>query len=51
VQELLGHADIQTARYMHSNTRTKQSAMERLSGLLGTADHPAEYGGAESVAR
>jgi len=39
VQELLGHADIQTtARYLHSDTRTKQSAMEKLNGLLGTVD-------------
>jgi site-specific recombinase XerD len=36
VQELLGHADIQTtARYLHSDTRTKQSAVGRLNGLLG----------------
>jgi len=37
VQELLRHADIQTtARYLHSDTRTKQSAVGRLGGLLGT---------------
>jgi integrase/recombinase XerC len=36
VQELLGHADIQTtARYLHSDTRTKQAAVGRLNGLLG----------------
>ncbi|MCJ7822124.1 MAG: tyrosine-type recombinase/integrase [Armatimonadetes bacterium] len=36
VQELLGHADIQTtARYLHSDTRTKQLAVGRLNGLLG----------------
>ena len=36
VQELLGHADIQTnARYLHSDTRTKQTAVGRLDGLLG----------------
>ena len=35
VQELLGHADIQTtARYLHSDTRTKQTAVGRLNGLL-----------------
>jgi len=36
VQELLGHSDIQTtARYLHSDTRTKQSAVGKLNGLLG----------------
>jgi integrase/recombinase XerC len=36
VQELLGHSDIQTtARYLHSDTRTKQAAVGRLTGLLG----------------
>ena len=36
VQELLGHSDIQTtARYLHSDTRTKQTAVGKLSGLLG----------------
>jgi len=36
VQELLGHADIQTtARYLHSDTRTKQAAVGRLATLVG----------------
>ncbi len=36
VQELLGHSDIQTtARYLHSDTRTKQSAVGKLRGLVG----------------
>ena len=36
VQELLGHSDIQTtARDLHSDTRTKQTAVGKLSGLLG----------------
>jgi len=44
VQELLGHSDIQTtARYLHSDTRTKQLAVGKLNGLLGDeraqADH------------
>jgi site-specific recombinase XerD len=35
VQELLGHSDIQTtARYLHSDTRTKQTAVGKLRGLL-----------------
>ena len=38
VQELLGHADLQTtARYLHSDTRTKQTAVGRLTAVFGTA--------------
>jgi integrase/recombinase XerC len=38
VQELLGHADIgTTARYLHSDVRTKLAAVERLEGMLGGA--------------
>ena len=47
VQELLGHADIQTtARYLHSDTRTKQSAVGRLGGLLGGSAETATQGAA-----
>ncbi len=36
VQELLGHSEIETtARYLHSDTKTKQSAVEKLNGLFG----------------
>ena len=35
VQELLGHADLQTtARYLHSDTRSKRAAVEQLNGLV-----------------
>ena len=37
VQELLGHADLETtAKYLHSDTRTKLSAVGKLNGLLGS---------------
>jgi site-specific recombinase XerD len=36
VQELMGHSELETtAKYLHSDTRTKQSAVEKLNGLLG----------------
>ena len=36
VQELLGHADLgTTARYLHSDVRTKLAAVGRLTDLLG----------------
>ncbi len=38
VQELLGHADLQTtARYLHSDTRTKQAAVEKLAAAFAGA--------------
>ena len=45
MQELLGHSDIQTtARYLHSDTRTKQLAVDKLDGLLGnSAQKPDAY--------
>ncbi len=39
VQELLGHADLQTtARYLHSDTRTKQAAVGRLAASFASVD-------------
>jgi len=36
VQELLGHSEIETtARYLHSDTKTKQAAVGKLRNLLG----------------
>ncbi len=37
VQELLGHADLQTtARYLHSDTRTKQAAVGKLAAAFAS---------------
>ena len=37
VQELLGHSDLATtARYLHSDTRTKQAAVDKLAALVTT---------------
>jgi integrase/recombinase XerD len=37
VQELMGHSELETtAKYLHSDTRTKQAAVGKLNGLLGT---------------
>ncbi|MGD0113882.1 MAG: site-specific integrase [Armatimonadota bacterium] len=42
VQELMGHSDLETtAKYLHSDTRTKQAAVGRLNGLLGSSAEPA----------
>jgi integrase len=41
VQELLGHADMtMTARYLHSDTRTKEAAVRTLSKLIQPAETP-----------
>jgi site-specific recombinase XerD len=40
VQELMGHSELETtAKYLHSDTRTKQAAVGKLNGLL-TAPKP-----------
>ena len=45
VQELLGHADLgTTARYLHSDVRTKLAAVGRLTGLLGESTLQAREG-------
>jgi site-specific recombinase XerD len=41
VQELLGHADLQTtARYLHSDTRTKQAAVGKLAAAFAASASP-----------
>jgi len=36
VQELLGHSELETtAKYLHSDTKTKQAAVGKLTGLFG----------------
>ena len=41
VQELMGHSELETtAKYLHSDTRTKQAAVGKLNGLLGTSSEP-----------
>ncbi len=42
VQELMGHSELETtAKYLHSDTRTKQLAVGRLNGLLGSSPQSA----------
>jgi len=42
VQELMGHSELETtAKYLHSDTRTKQAAVGKLNGLLTGPDRPA----------
>jgi len=44
VQELLGHSDLgTTAKYLHSDGQTKQAAVARLNGLLGTDTQEGEH--------
>jgi len=41
VQELMGHSELETtAKYLHSDTRTKQAAVGKLNGLLGSSPEP-----------
>jgi len=49
VQELLGHSELETtAKYLHSDTRTKQAAVGKLNGLLGSSPEPADMGGGDA---
>jgi len=50
VQELMGHSELETtAKYLHSDTRTKQAAVGRLSGLFGVAQPGSEVGESEAA--
>jgi len=49
VQELMGHSELETtAKYLHSDTRTKQVAVGKLNGLLGSSPEPADMGGGDA---
>ncbi len=48
VQELMGHSELETtAKYLHSDTRTKQAAVGRLNGLLGNPPEPVATAGGD----
>jgi site-specific recombinase XerD len=48
VQELLGHSEIETtARYLHSDTKTKQAAVGKLTSLFGVTQPGSEAGESE----
>ena len=52
VQELLGHADLQTtARYLHSDTRTKQAAVGKLAAAFSVARGAGSSMGSPHLAR
>jgi site-specific recombinase XerD len=51
VQELLGHSGLETtAKYLHSDLRTKMTAVGRLNGLLGGQSEVATPAGEPSAA-
>ena len=48
VQELMGHSELETtAKYLHSDTRTKQAAVGKLNGLLGSPPEPVATAGGD----
>ena len=48
VQELMGHSELETtAKYLHSDTRTKQMAVGKLNGLLGSPPEPVATAGGD----
>jgi len=52
VQELLGHSEIETtAKYLHSDTRTKQAAVGKLTNLFGVAQPGSNAGEPEAPAQ
>ena len=50
VQELMGHSELETtAKYLHSDTRTKQAAVGKLNGLLGVSAEGEQHTAQEHV--
>jgi len=51
VQKLLGHSELETtAKYLHSDTKTKQAAVEKLTNLFGVVQAGSQADESQSAA-